>query len=277
MKKHLVLYLPAIVLFTISCSRPGAAQDLDLAKDYYVHGLKSKAMELFIAICHDPKTVATTKAEALYYMGQISFEESNYSAAIDDWTRLVKEHPTSKRAIELKDRLAQLREVFAKVTDASVSSAVAQSYIRNGDFWSESDRKFTIDVSWMPMVEVAVSWYDKVIAEFPGSDAAELAYQRKMFALLGWKELGQYGSSFGVKANFAKYMPMVLKTFAEFEAAFPSSAYLQGFRYQIAQAYWSHRDWASTREWLNKIIELGKGQPSFYTEAARARLTKIEF
>lgn len=277
MKKNILFCISAISLLTFSCSRYGAAQELDLAKDYYLHGLKPKAMEVFIELYHNPKTLAATKAEALYYMGQIAFDESNYSTAVDDWARLVKDYPTSKHATELKDRLTQLREVFAKVSDASVSSAVAQSYIRNGDFWSESDQKFAIDTSWMPMVEVAVEWYDKVIAEFPGSDAAELAYQRKMFALLGWKELREYGSSYGLKSNFAKYMPIVLKTFAEFEAAFPASPYLQAFRYQIAQGYWSNKDWASTREWLNKIIESGKGQPSFYTVAARARLNKIEY
>ena len=65
--------------------------------------------------------------------------------------------------------------------------------------------------------------------------------------------------------------------FAEFEAGFPASPYLQAFRYQIAQSYWSQKNWASTREWLNKIIESGKGQASFYTEAARARVSKVEF
>ncbi len=261
----------------LSCSSSVTAQQFDLARDYYVHGLKPKALEVFIELYHDPKVAPATKAEALYYMGQIAFDDGSYSTAVDDWTRLVKDYPTSKHSSELKDRLTQLREVFAKVSDASVSSAVAQSYIRNGDFWSESDRKFTIDTSWMPMVEVAVAWYDRVIAEFPGSDAAELAYQRKMFALLGWKELGQYGSSYGLKSDFARYVPHVLKTFGEFETAFPASPYLQAFRYQIAQGYWSQKDWPSTREWLQKIIYSGKGQPSFYTEAARARLYKVEY
>jgi tetratricopeptide (TPR) repeat protein len=277
MKKPSFFYVTAICLLAVSCSRLGVAQDLDLAKDYYAHGLKPKALEVFIGLYRDTKAAGATKAEALYYMGQISFDEGNYSTAVDDWTRLVKDYPTAKRALELKDRLTQLREVFAKVSDASISSAVAQSYIRNGDFWSESDRKFTIDTSWMPMVEVAIGWYDRVIAEFPGSDAAELAYQRKMFALLGWKDLSQYGSTYGLRSNFAKYIPAVLKTFAEFEAAFPASPYLQAFRYQIAQSYWSQKDWTSTREWLSKIIESGKGQPSFYTEAARARLNKVEY
>ena len=125
MKRNIFFYISAISLLTVSCSHSGSAQELDLAKDYYLHGLKSKALEVFIELYHDPKSVAATKAEALYYMEQIAFDESNYSTAVDDWTRLVKDHPTSKRATELKGRLTQLREVFAKVSDASVSSAVA--------------------------------------------------------------------------------------------------------------------------------------------------------
>ncbi len=62
-----------------------------------------------------------------------------------------------------------------------------------------------------------------------------------MFALLGWRELGRDGEAYGLKSNFQQYMPQVLKTFAEFEAAFPKSSHLQGFRYQIAQAYWGHK------------------------------------
>ena len=72
-------------------------------------------------------------------------------------------------------------------------------------------------------------------------------------------------------------MPIFLKTFEDFETAFPDSPYLQGFRYQIAQAYWNHKDWENTRQWLNKIIEVGKDHPSFYTETEKARLNKIEY
>jgi tetratricopeptide (TPR) repeat protein len=210
-------------------------------------------------------------------MGQISFDEGRYSTALDDWQRLIKEYPTNKKSLEIKDRLSQLREVFAKVSDASITSAIAQSYINNGDFWSDADKKFTIDASWLPRVELALQWYDKVISEFPGSDAAEIAFQRKLFTLIGWKEIGQYGESYGLRMRFPQYMPVLLKTFGEFEAAFPNSEYLQGFRYQIAQAYWGQKDWENTRKWLNRIIEVGQGQSSFYTEAAKARLKKIEY
>lgn len=253
------------------------AEDISLAKEYYAHNLRSRALEIFIELLNKPQASAANKAEALYYMGQISFDEARYSTALNDWQRLIKNYPTSPKAIEIKERLVQLREIFVKVSDESISSVVAQSYIRNGDFWSKADSKFTIDSSWMPNVELSAQWYDKTIAEFPGTDAAEMAFQHKMFVLIGWEERGQYGSSYGVKNNFSKYMPQLLKTFEEFETAFPSSSYLQGFRYQIAQTYWSHKEWENTRMWLNKIIEKSQGKSSFYTETAKARLNKIEY
>ena len=265
-----------LALALISCGL-ASAQDAALARDYYVHGLKSRALESFIGILHEAKAAPADKAEALYYMGQIAFDENSYSTAIDDWQRLIKEYPTSKRAAELKDRLSQLKEVFAKATDASIDSLVARSYIKNGDFWADGEKTFTIDSSWLSHVDLSVSWYDRVIQEFPGTGAAEIAYQRKLFALLGWRELGRDGDVYGVKANFQQYMPQVLKTFAEYESAFPKSDHLQGFRYQIAQAYWGHKDWENTRAWLNKVIEAGSGQSSFYTETAKARLKKVEY
>ncbi len=51
---------------------------------------------------------------------------------------------------------------------------------------------------------------------------------------------------------------------------------LQGFRYQIAQAYWIEKDWNQTREWLQKVIDSSKGLATFYSETAKARLKKLE-
>lgn len=79
-----------------------------------------------------------------------------------------------------------------------MSNAVASSYVRNGDFWSDAEDKFEIDASWLPRVELGLGWYDRVIEEHPSSDAAELAYISKLRTLLGWRELGQYGSTYGV-------------------------------------------------------------------------------
>lgn len=75
---------------------------------------------------------------------------------------------------------------------------------------------------------------DRVIKEFPGTYAAELAYSRKLFAIIGWEEPGQYGTKYGIMNDFKKFIPILLQTFESFEAAFPESSFLQGFRYQIA-------------------------------------------
>ena len=197
------LYL--IILFAVvqfSCASDSQAQDIALAKDLYVHNLKDRALESFLEIYHNSKSPTNNKAEALYYMGQISFDDAHYSIALNDWQTLINEFPTNQKAVEIKDRLSQLREVFAKVSDASISSTIAQSYMNNGDFWSDADKKFTIDASWMPHVELAIQWYDKVIAEFPGSDGAEIAFQHKLFTIVGWKEIGEYANSYGIRADF---------------------------------------------------------------------------
>lgn len=273
--KNIISVFALFVFLQFSFSPNVEAQDIGYAKTLYVHNLKSKALETFIQIFHNSKSAANNKAEALYYMGQISFDEGRYTTALDDWQQLIKEYPTNQKSIEIKDRISQLREVFAKVSDASVSSTIAQSYINNGDFWSDADKKFTIDGSWLSKEELAIQWYDKVISEYPNSDGAEVAYQRKLFTLIGWKEIGRDGDRYGIKADYQKYMPVLLKTFDEFEKAFPTNSYLQGFRYQISQSFWGQKDWSNTRKWLNTIIEIGKDHPSFYTETAKARLKKL--
>lgn len=265
------------ILLQVSFTSILHGQNIELAKDLYTHNLNDRSLEIFIEILHNPESSADHKAEALYYIGQISFENGHYTTALEDWKRLIDEYPSNSKADEIKDRLSQLREVFAEVSDASITSTIAQSYIKNGDFWSEASKRFTIDSSWMSNVELAMIWYDKVIAEFPDTDASEIAFQRKLFTILGWSESGRYASSYGIKEDYSKYMPMLLKTFEEFEIAHPESPYLQGFRYQIAQTYWGEEDWANTRNWLNKIIEKGNGQETFYTETAKTRLQKVEY
>lgn len=265
------------IILTLMSISPAMTQNISIAKDFYEHNLKERALEEFIIVYNTPSATPEIRSEALYYMGQITFDDGRFSTALEDWKKLIGAFPTSARATEIKERLAQLNEVFSKSEDENISSSVAKSYIKNGDFWSDDSRKFTIDASWLPKVELAMDWYDKVILEFPKTYAAELAYQRKLFTLLGWKEIGQYGSSFGVRDDYKKYLPILLKTFDEFEMSFPESSFAQGFRYQIAQIYWGKKDWANTRIWLNKIIDKSGGQSSFYSETAKARLNKMEY
>ncbi len=268
--------LKSTVIISLFFFSSSFAQNLDLAKDYYSHKLKQKALEELIIVYHNSKS-ADVKSEALYLLGNVSFEENNYSTAFNDWKKLVSDFPNSIYANEIKERLDLLKDVIQKVTDENISSAVARLYLNNGDFWSKSNNKFIIDDSWLSDVELAIYWHDKVIKEFPNTHAAETAYRKKLFTLFGWKESGKYGESYGLKKDFGKYMTLILKTFQEYKMNFPESASLQGFRYQIAQGYWRDKNWNKTREWLQKIIDSSKNHSTFYTETAKARLNKVEY
>ena len=83
----------------------------------------------------------------------------------------------------LRNGSAQLKDVIEESSTSSITSIVARSYIKSGDFWSDADKRFTIDSSWMPKVALAVDWYDRVIAEYPNSNAAEIAHKKKISTL----------------------------------------------------------------------------------------------
>jgi tetratricopeptide (TPR) repeat protein len=276
--RRTLLFSAALLIVLASVGNSFAfGQSVEVAKDYSQHGLNEKAKDILISALHNSGTTPANKAKALYLLGTISFDEGRVSVALTDWQTLIKEFPQTPEAKEISARLAQLNEMVTKLSDGNVTSAVARSYLSNGNFWSKGESKFVIDSSWLPQIELATEWYDRVILEFPGSDAAELAYEKKVIALLGSREIGRDGESYGLKADYNKYLPQVLGTFAAMESAFPTNSSLQALRYQIAQAYWGHKDWANTRLWLQTIIDKSNGEHTFYTELAKARLTKIEF
>jgi len=271
------LALFGAILICISPALPASGQSVEVARDYYDHGLNEKAKDQLITAVHAAATTPANKAKALYLLGSIEFDEGHLHTAVLDWTRLAKEYPQTPEGKEISARLVQLSGVVSKVSDETTTSAVASSYISNGDFWSRADRKFTIDTSWLEVTDLGIEWYDRAIKEFPGSDAAELAYQKKMFALIGSHGESRTDEATGAAGNYAKYMPMILQTFSAMAEAFPTNSSLQAFRYQIAQIYWGHKDWTNTRMWLQKIIDISGDDHTFYSEAARARLTKIEY
>jgi TolA-binding protein len=250
---------------------------LDIANDYYRHDLNLIAKEKFLSIYHDPGSSVDEKAKALYIVGQIIFEEGDYSLALEDWELLITKFPDSEYAKQIAKIYSQISDIVTFDSDRNSISLIARAYLQNGDFWSSADREFTIDSSWMPSVEIAVKWYDKVLKEFPNTPSAEVAYRRKLFALLGSSNSDDNQKAFGLKENFKKYIPVVLQTFSGFEKDFPKSAYMQGLRYQIAQAYWTEGYTKSAKTWLKKIITCGDGKETFYTETAKARLKNLKF
>jgi tetratricopeptide (TPR) repeat protein len=250
-------------------------QSVELAKDYYKHGVADKAKDILISTAHDKSATPASKAEALYVLGQISFEQNHYSVALDDWQRLIKTYPQSIQAKEISDRLTQLKDVMSKSSDEELSSAVASSYLHNGDFWSHSKRIYTIDSSYLPEVEMSIFWYDKLIKEFPSE--AEVGYQRKLFALLGWGDTASQEKT-GARADFPKYIPQLIETFSRFEKDFPDNSSLQPFRLMIAQQYWyaGPTYTVQAKGWFTKIVDASNGVETFYTRCAKERLQHLQ-
>jgi hypothetical protein len=206
----------------------------------------------------------------------VAFDEKRISTALETWTKLTNQFPQSEEAKEVSGRIKDLSQIVGENTRESFNNAVAQSYLSHGEFWSRSkSNTFTIDSSWIPKVESANKWYDKMIQEFPKTTVAKVGYEEKMKTIIGWKD--RSAGFEGIPKEPKKYIPLLIKTFSEYETSFPESGNLQAFRYQIAAAYWTNKDWANTRLWLNTIISKSNDADSFYTDLAQRRLEKVEF
>lgn len=264
----------AVTLLTVPVSFAASVEKAGMLNQ---HGLIQEAKSELIDVVFSNST-DSEKAQAYYLLGSIAFDENKVSVALDSWRDLVKKFPNSTQAKTVKDRISELAEIVGESAKESIENAIALSYLRHGDFWSRGkDNKFTIDSSWIPNIETAIKWYDKVIAEFPKTTASRVAYQDKLRTILGWEDSGRYGEKHGIKSSFSKYAPQLLETFASFERDHPTESTIQAFRYQIAQAYWSNKDWAKTREWLNLIIKEAGDGDSFYKDLAERRLNKVEY
>jgi len=257
-----------------SMTYAGSVQKAEMLRK---HNLVDDAKRELIDVIYGNSTSAD-KATAYYDLGTIAFEESNISAALDTWSQLASQFPDSQQASIVKDRIKELAEVVGETAKSRVDNAIAQSYLRHADFWSEKrSNVYVIDSSWIPNVEAAIKWYDKTIQEFPRSTASRIAYENKLRTILGWEEPGRYGEKHGVRGDYKKYMPQLVATFTAFETEHPDAPSLQAWRYQIAQAYWGGKDWAKTKEWLNLVIEKSGPIDSFYKDLAQRRLQKVEY
>jgi len=265
-----------VVALLLSTSTLVHAQSVAKAEMLLDNGLVADAQKELIDLVFSPGNLPD-KPKALNLLATIAIDKNNLKAALDAWNRVIRTYPSSPEAATAKARLPLLGSVLGQVSEETINDAAARVFLRNADFWSkERDRIFRIDSSWIPNVDAAVFWYDKVLADQPGTSAARTAFEEKMRTLLGWKDPGQYGQSHGVRGDPATYMPILEASFREYEKAFPQASAAQAFRFQIAQAHWRLKDWAKTREWLNEIVQRDGGANSFYKDLAERRLKKVE-
>ena len=288
----------------ISLSSLALAASLEKAISLNEHGLTTDAKRELINLIFEKRSKSDDKAQAYYLLGNIAFSEDRIKVALNSWEHLVDKYPNSEEAGLVKDRIAELSEIVIGSAKENLDNAIARSYLRHADFWSEDKSEiFKIDSSWIPNVEAAIKWYDKILIEFPNSKASRIAYEGKLRTLLGWKEVGEDGRYYGIRSDFTKYMPLLLQTFERFEKDHPDASTLQAFRYQIAQAYWGNslssqrsaqyirlytrqeiqdyqneaeKHLITAKEWLNKIINIAGNSDVFYRDLAKRRLKNLE-
>jgi tetratricopeptide (TPR) repeat protein len=268
-----------LVVAAVFCVGSADAQSLQKAEMLLENGLVPDAQkELIEVISSTSSALAPDRPKALSLLATIAVRRDNFRAAEGAWNRLIRDYPKSAEAALARERMPLLASVMGKAAEEELVDAAMGVYIRNGDFWAEGrDKIFHIDTSWIGHVEAAISWYDRVIAESPGSTAARLAYEYKMRTLVGWEEPGRDGKSYGARGNPTKYVPQLVETFRNYEKVFPSAFNAQAFRFQIAQAFWVTRNWDQARAWLNEIVDKDNGANSFYKDLAQRRLQKVEY
>jgi len=216
------------------------------------------------------------KSAAMYLLGRINFEENKFQSAVKIWQMLVEEFPQSYEGKLVDDRLSELLQILPGASNEYIDDIRASMYLKNGDYWIVGKGAgFCVDTAYINNIEAAVHWYDKTITEFPESAAARLAHEQKLKTLIGWKDSENFGMAYGAMGEFETYMPKVLDAFRAFEKAFPLVPSLQPIRYQIAQLYWSQKDFVNTDVWLKQVIENGSEEDSFYVDLATRRLHKL--
>ncbi len=271
-----------VALCVLVLTSTAIGSSLEKAKMLRRHGLFPEAKKELIEVIFS-KQNPKDKAEAYYTLGSVAFQEKDISAALETWSQLVADFPESDQAKLVKDRINQLSEIVDEESRAVVDNAVAQSYLRHDDFWSKEVRrkKFIIDSSNISRIEVGISWYDKVIQEFPKTKASRIAYEEKMQTLIGRiyrliEVMQAYiradvPSKLYDDVNTSKQQ--LLTTFSAFEKNHPDATSLQAFRHQIAQIYGkTEKDLTLPDKWLNRIIEQAGENYTFYRDLAERRL-----
>ena len=248
------------------------------------HGLNDDAKRELINLIFDEKVKGKNKPRAYYLLGETAFNENRIQAATKTWGYIVEKYPDSDEALIIKERIDELSKVNLAVYTESLESAdysVAKLYLKNADFWSEGkNESWIIDSSWIPKMEFALKWYDKVISEFPKSEASRIAYIGKIRTLLGWGEYGTDG--YGVRADFRKYIRILVDTFRSFEKDFPKDITLQACRFQIGQAYfargiirqrtqWAKESFEQAKTWFDEVIANSGENDSFYRQISEQR------
>lgn len=274
------------------------ASHVEHAKMLKQHGLIDDAKRFFIEIVHSELATDADKATSLYNLGVIAFNAKQLQVAFDTWQDLIEQYPESDEGKIVSERISYLASEIVELSSDVVEDEIARSYLQHGDFWSDDikSRHWLIDSSWLDEVELACEWYDKVIAEFPSTPAAKLAYLEKFKTIQGKDGAEAYET----RKSFSEYIEPLLAIYEDFVKAFPNSDSIPLLKFQIAQAYWGREAleaeiwlrstiesdstiadlgslylYVETEKWLRSVIQDGNTN-NFYMQVSVARLEAIE-
>ena len=180
------LLTPAAILILSwsipSYSEPSVSRGLMLK----MHGLEVDAKRAFIDLLYNDEAHEEDKADALYQLGLIAFNNKDIGLATETWGLLIDEFPNTEKGRTVSAGIKYLLEDYnALVLESAkeelrdreevMRDALAQSYLLNAQFWWDPPKQWDIYTSHINQFTMAREWYDKVVTEFPRTDAAKKA------------------------------------------------------------------------------------------------------
>ena len=158
-----------------SYSEPSVSRGLMLK----MHGLEVDAKRAFIDLLYNDVAHEEDKADALYQLGLIAFNNKDIGLAIETWSLLIDEFPNTEKgrtvSVGIKYLLEDYDALVLESAKEEVSDVSAQSYLLNAQFWWDPPKQWGIYASHINQFTMAREWYDKVVTEFPRTDAAKKA------------------------------------------------------------------------------------------------------
>ncbi len=278
----------AVLLLAFSSIAVSSEDELSRAAMLAQHGLIRDAKLAYINLMFrvDDDTV---RAKCLYELGMISFREDDIGMAINTWRTLIEEFPDSEEGQAVKERIDLLSSKLEEVLVGHSEDETASLYLDNADFFSNRirDDSWGVDTSWLSNENMALHWYDKVIAEFPNTNAAHRAYVRKFKTLVGSSgrngggfEAAVYGGGdfgdYGNKEVARHYITLMVFCFEDYMRDFPDGVFANRMRYQIGQSHWVLNDNEKATLWLKKIVDSGQGDDDFYVYVAKQRMANLD-
>ncbi len=279
--------IPA-TLIVLGLATAALAQQPNVAKAemFFTHGLvddaKREAIHALFATDNE-----AAKAPARMLLARISAAENRLTDAAALWTSVVQAAPDSDDGRLAKKLLEQCGSSLAWVGNDPVPNALAARYLDTARFWlGRLDATFPIDTTWIDTEASAVHWLDRVIAEFPGTAAAEVAHEYRVRAFLGVPAdaSGQGGSgALGAvtrpshphaeqRRRFLDFMKQAESALVAMQTAFPRSNRLQRLRFLIVDAYWRIDDRQSAAPWLQAMLSAAGDVETFWSQLAQLRL-----